>query len=115
VTFVGTARLRTVPAAAVRAATIAVSGLGIVVMIIGSIADNNGIAITFGLLTAAAVLCLITTSAVAPPRRARAISESDAEGLETAIQALVADGADEDAIRQLVRKAIDASRARDPA
>ena len=114
-TFVGTARLRTVPAAAVRAATIAVSGAGIVGMIIGSIADNNGVAITFGLLTAAAVLCLITTSAVAPPRRARAISESDAEGLETAIQALVADGADEDAIRQLVRKAIDASRARDPA
>ena len=110
----GTARLRIVPVAAVRAATIAVSGAGIVGMIIGSIADNNGVAITFGLLTAAAMLCLITTSAVAPPRRAHTISESDAESLEAAIQALIADGADEDATRQLVRRALDAGRSRDP-
>jgi hypothetical protein len=112
--LVGTARLRIVPAAAVRVATIVISGAGIVGMIIGSIADNNGVAITFGLLTAAAVLCLITTSAVAPPRRAHSISETDAEALEAAIQALVADGADEDAIRRLVRMALDAGRARNP-
>jgi hypothetical protein len=107
VTAVGTARLRIVPVTAVRAVTITVSGAGIVGMIIGSIADNNGVAITFGLITAAAVLCLITTSAVAPPRRSHTISESDAQVLEAEIQALVAAGADETATRNLVRAALD--------
>ena len=81
-TAVGTARLRIVPASAVRVVTITVSATGIIGMIVGSIADNNGVAITFGLITAAAVLCLITTSAVAPPRRPQAISEADAQALE---------------------------------
>ena len=84
-TAVGTARLRIVPASAVRVVTITVSGAGIVGMIVGSIADNNGVAVTFGLITAAAVLCLITTSAVAPPRRSQAISEAAAQALEADI------------------------------
>jgi hypothetical protein len=112
VTAVGTARLRIVPASAIRAVTITVSGLGIVGMIVGSVADNNGVAITFGLITAAAVLCLITTSAVAPPARSHAISETDAQALEAEIQALVADGADEDATRHLVRTALDIGQSR---
>ena len=111
-TAVGTARLRTVPVSAVRAITITVSGAGIVGMIAGSIADNNGVAITFGLITAAAVLCLITTSAVAPSVRRQPISEGDAEALEGEIQALIANGADETATRHLVRTALDIGRSR---
>ena len=111
-TAVGTARLRTVPVSAVRVVTIAVSAAGIVGMIVGSIADNNGVAITFGLITAAAVLCLITTSAVAPPGRRQTISDTDAEALEAEIEALIANGADETAIRHLVRMALDIGRSR---
>jgi len=106
VTAVGTARLRIVPASAVRVVTITVSAAGIIGMIVGSIADNNGVAITFGLITAAAVLCLITTSAVAPPRRSAAVSEADAQALESEIQALVAGGADEATVRHPVRTAL---------
>ena len=40
---------------------------GIGGMIAGSIADNNGMAITFGLLTAVAAVGLILVSSVAPP------------------------------------------------
>jgi hypothetical protein len=112
VTVVGTARLRIVPAVAIRVAAMTVCGAGIVGMIIGSIADSNAVAVTFGLITAAAALCLIAISAVAPPRRSHAISEVDAESLEQAIQALVAGGADEEAVRRLVRKALDVGRAR---
>ena len=111
-TAVGTARLRIVPASLVRVVTIIVSAAGIVGMIVGSIADNNGVAITFGLITAAAVLCLITTSAVAPPRRSQAISEADAQALEAEIQALVAGGADEAATRRLVRTALEIGQSR---
>jgi hypothetical protein len=112
VTAVGTARIRIVPAVAIRVAAMIVCGAGIVGMIIGSIADSNAVAVTFGLIAAAAALCLIAISAVAPPRQSHAINEADAEALEHAIQALVAGGADEDAVRRLVRKALDVGQAR---
>ena len=38
---------------------------GIAGMIVGSIADNNGIAITFGLITAVAAICLMLVTSVA--------------------------------------------------
>ena len=49
---------------AVRRAVIAVCVVGIAGMIAGSVADNNGMALTFGLVTAVAVLCLMVAPAV---------------------------------------------------
>ena len=51
----------------IRRLVIAVFVIGIAGMIVGSIADNNGVAITFGLLTAAAAVGLILVTASAPP------------------------------------------------
>ena len=44
---------------------------GIAGMIVGSIADNNGVAITFGLITAVAAVGLILVTAVAGPEAFR--------------------------------------------
>ena len=73
-------------------------------MIIGSIADNNAVALTFGLVTAAAVACLIVVTAVTAPTAAR--TEERAEHVEELIQGLVSAGADEDDVRSLVREAV---------
>ena len=78
---------------------------GIAGMIIGSIADNNGTAITFGLITAVAVVCLILVTAVTNQPAAASGAE-----LEDDIQALVDAGADEAEVRALVQKAIDFGR-----
>jgi hypothetical protein len=88
---------------------------GIGGMIAGSIADNNGMAITFGLLTAVAAVGLILVSSVAPPgsfNKARAneppggFDETTAADVEARIAALVAAGADEQTVRQLVQQAV---------
>ena len=86
---------------------------GITGMIIGSINDNNGVAITFGLITAAAALGLILVTAVAPPetfdrgRRAEAPPDEEAAArLEERIDALVRAGGDEAELRELVRQAV---------
>jgi hypothetical protein len=52
---------------AIRRAVIVVCVIGIAGMIIGSIADNNGTAITFGLITAVAVVGLIAATAAGQP------------------------------------------------
>ena len=85
---------------------------GIAGMIVGSIADNNGTAITFGLITAVAVLCLILVTAVtdAPPATPTAGGEPTGEAVEARIQALVDAGADETEVRALVQQAIDFGR-----
>jgi hypothetical protein len=70
-------------------------------MIVSSIADNSGAAVTFGVITAVAVLVLIAVTAAG----GRAPSEADAARLEASIQDLVASGADEAAVRDLVRDA----------
>jgi hypothetical protein len=102
---------------------------GIAGMIVGSIADNNGLAITFGLVTAAAAVGLILVTAVAGPeafgkpprrdgagppvpesapagRRDAASDEDAAERLEQQIAELVVAGADEGQVRDLVRRAV---------
>jgi len=92
--------------------------LGIAGMIVGSIADNNGIAITFGLITAVAALGLVLVTSVSPPgslskKGSRRVVEVDprlAADLESRIDALVADGADEDAVRKLVGRAVEMGR-----
>lgn len=98
---------------AVRAVVIVVCVLGIAGMIITSITDHNGAAITFGLITAVAILCSMVATAVtrgspgAPPAAGRA-GDDDALGasIEARIAALVDGGADEAAVRALVGEAV---------
>ena len=83
---------------------------GIAGMIVSSIADNNGTAITCGLVTAVAVLGLVLVTSVSPPGSLAkpgtavptAADERLAADLEDRIGALVADGADEETLRKLV-------------
>jgi hypothetical protein len=85
----------------VRRLVIAVCVAGIAGMIVSSIAESNGAAVTFGIITAVAVLVLIAVTAAGP----RPMSDEDAAALEASIQQLVASGADESAVRDLVRRA----------
>lgn len=100
----------------VRRVVIVVFVGGIAGMIVGSIADNNGAAITFGLITAVAALGLILVTSVtvdAPGQRASTdrpaattVDESAARSVEARVESLVAGGADEAVIRDLVRDAV---------
>lgn len=93
----------------VRLIVIVVNVIGIAGMIVGSIADNNGIAISFGLVTAVAALCLIVATATGGPDAFRAVPGFDPETaaeLEQRIGDLVAEGADEPKVRDLVRLAV---------
>jgi hypothetical protein len=97
---------------AVRLAVVAVCVGGIAGMIVSSIADSTGAALTFGLVTAAAVVSLILVSAVTA-RPSAALDEEDlAAGLEARIQALVAAGAEERDVRALVGEAVEMGRRR---
>jgi len=88
--------------------------VGIVGMIVGSVSDDNGLALTFGLVTAAAAMCLIVATAVttatpAPasgPATVGAFDEVQAARVEELIQRLVARGVPEDEVRDLVREAV---------
>ena len=90
-------------------------------MIVSSINDHTGAAVTFGLIGAGAVLALIAATAAvtgrippeaAGPVPAAAVSEREGAELEAGIQDLVAGGADESAVRDLVRKAVRLGRTR---
>jgi len=81
--------------------------LGIAGLIVSSIAgNNNGVVLTIGAAIAVAVLALLVTSAVTADRRIDAFVEADAERIEDQIVSLVRAGADETAVRSLVRDAI---------
>ena len=89
----------------VRRVVVAVCLLGIGGMVAGSVADDNALALTFGLITAAAIACLMVATAVAgggesPP------DEAQAARVEARVAALVAEGADEAAVRALVGEAV---------
>lgn len=88
---------------------------GIAGMIVGSIRDSNGQAITFGLVTAAAALCLITMTAERlASRQSPEFDEAEAQAIEAQIGELAASGSDEAALRDLVRRAVSfGSAARD--
>jgi multisubunit Na+/H+ antiporter MnhB subunit len=88
---------------AVRRVVTAVFVLGIAGMIASSIADNAGAALTAGLVTAVAALCLMVATAVAAPRPPP--GEADAARLEEQVERLVAAGAPEDDVRELIRRA----------
>jgi len=86
---------------------IAVFVCGIAGLIISSIAgNNNGVVLTIGGCIAAAVLVLLTISAVTARDRIDAFVDADAERLEGRIATLVAAGADEAEVRALVRDAM---------
>ena len=75
-------------------------------MIGASIAERTGAAITAGLVTAVAVLCLIVVTAAAGPAafgRPAPMDDAAAADLERRIDELVAAGADEADVRALVR------------
>jgi hypothetical protein len=76
-------------------------------MIVTSIADSTGGALAFGLATAAAVVGLIlVTSVTAAPASGDLLAEAAAERVEAEVADLVAGGADEDAVRRVVRAAV---------
>ena len=77
-------------------------------MIVASVVDAEGAALTFGLVTAVAATCLIVVTAVAGRASApTTVDEERAARVEKLVQDLVADGADESIVRQLVREASD--------
>lgn len=103
---------------AVRRIVIAVCVVGIAGMIVSSILDNTGAALTAGLITAVAVLCLIVATAVTrtdpaheAPGAAQAV-ESLAAEVEEGITSLVEAGADETRVREVVGAAVRLGRAR---
>jgi hypothetical protein len=106
---------------AIRLVVVVVCVLGIAGMIVASIADNVGAAVTFGLITAAAVLCSIVATAVtagspgssgsAPSSAASsgvssASDDAQAAHVEALVQRLVERGTDEADLRQLVGEAV---------
>ena len=101
-----------------RWAVIAICVVGIAGMIIGSIADNNnGVVVTFGLITAVSIIVLMAVATTARSLEAKQtaaaeVDEALAEEMEARVQALVAAGADEAAVRDLVGKATRLQRGR---
>jgi hypothetical protein len=92
-----------------------VCGAGIAGMIVTSILNHNGAAVTFGLITAVAVLCSMVAKAVAadterrlgtPPPRTDAAPDDLADLVERQVQVVVGEGADEGSVRQLVGEAV---------
>ena len=78
---------------------------GIAGMIATSIADSTGGALTFGFLTAAGALGLVLVTVVTTGGVARDPDEL-ALDVEDRVSTLVAGGADEQAVRALVRDAV---------
>lgn len=94
---------------AVRRVVVTVCVVGIAGMIVGSVTDDNGVALTFGLLTAGAVACLIVATAVAGPAAGgsgRAVDDEQAARVERLVGQLVAAGAEEPLVRALVKAAV---------
>lgn len=84
---------------------------GIAGMIVASLADNNiGAVLTAGIITAIAAIVLLAVSTVTAQRRLAEFDDADAEILELGIRKLTDAGADESAVRDVVRRAIDLGR-----
>ena len=75
-------------------------------MIAGSIADNNGAAMTAGAIGAIAMMCLITANAVTRGTNQGGAQDALAAELEARVTDLVGAGTDEPALRSIVRKAV---------
>ncbi len=103
---------------AVQRVVLAVCVGGIVGMIVASVNDNNGAALTFGLMTTVAVVCLVVATAVTRPvgavSRTAPVDEAQAARVEDLVGRLVIAGADEKAVRSLVREAVRLGRSDRP-
>ena len=75
-------------------------------LIAGSVADNNGAAITAGMVGAVAMLCLIAANAVVRGTNQGGAQDALAAELEARVNDLVTSGADERVVRDVVRKAV---------
>lgn len=101
---------------AIRQVAVAVSVVGIAGIIYGSIADNNGVAVTAGLVSAVGALVIILVTSVAGPERLRkhatpvVFDEEQAADVEARVGRLVAAGADEAEVRELVRAVLGVAR-----
>ena len=101
----------------VRWVVIGVCVIGVGGIIAGSVADNNAVALTFGLFTAVAVMCLMVATAVSAPTSDAApasFDEGRAARVEHLVGRLVAEGASEEAVRQLVGEAVRLSQSTAP-
>ena len=88
---------------------VAICVAGIAGMIVTSITDHNGAAVTFGLITAVAILCSMVATAVAAGSGGggRAVAPEDlGASIEARIAAVVEAGADETEVRALVGEAV---------
>jgi len=96
------------PLRVLRIVVIVLCAGGITGMIVASVAgNNNGWVVTFGLLTAVSVLVLMAFSAAANRTPSAAtVDEELAAQVEDRIRGLVETGADESAVRDLVRDAV---------
>jgi hypothetical protein len=102
-----------VSARAVRLVVLAICAAGIAGMVVGSVADDNAVALVFGLVTAAAVACLIVATAVAGGGGVGGTPDEDlGRRVEELVAGLVAGGADEAEVRELVREAVQLGRQR---
>jgi len=104
---------------AVRGATLVICVAGIAGMIVTSIGGHNGAAITFGLITAVAIVCSMVATAVAAETAHRltgggGLGGTDqtlpvdrlAEIVENKVQTMVSAGVEEDALRALVGESV---------
>lgn len=83
-----------------------VCAAGVAGMIVASVLDAEGAALTFGLVTAGAVACLIVATAVGGARGGPGeVDEERAARVEQLVAELVAAGADEAQVRRLVQEA----------
>ena len=100
----------------VRRVVVALCVGGVAGLIVTSIADAQGAAVTIGLVTAAAVLCLIVATAVGDTSATerKGYDEAQAATVEMLVGDLVATGADEAALRCLVREAVRLGRGEHP-
>jgi hypothetical protein len=91
----------------IRRVVLGIFVLGIAGMIVASILDSIGAAITAGLFTAGAVVCLVLVTSVAEPGAFAppVVDEHAAADVERRIGELVAAGAPEPELRALVRAA----------
>jgi len=101
----------------VRRAVLGIFVSGTIGMIVSSILESTGGAITFGLLTAVAAIALVLVTSVSPPGalakpNSASASTDDrvAADLESRITALIDSGADEDQVRRLVSRSIEYGR-----
>ena len=90
-------------------AAVFVAGIGGII-VTSIVSNNNGGIIGIGLVTSIAAIVLLTASTIATNKHIDAFDEVAAEQLERQVAALVASGANEDAVREAIQAAIDLGR-----